>query len=355
MDVVSGGELARALAAGVSGEAIVYSGVGKTAGEIGAALDAGAFCLNIESESELALVAEVARARGTTAPIALRVNPDVDAQTHAKITTGRAENKFGIAFDDAVALYSHAGGLDGVEVTGVAMHIGSQITSLAPFEAAFKRMVGLVGDLRAQGQSISHVDLGGGLGIPYQEGEQPPHPDDYAAMVRRVFAGIGATLILEPGRLIAGNAGILVARVLHVKTGATKSFLIVDAAMNDLIRPTLYDAFHEVLPGREAVDGARRRYDVVGPVCETGDYLALDRELPELAGGDLVAFATAGAYGAVQSGTYNTRPLVAEVLVSGHDFAVVRPRQTIDQLIGLDRVAPWLAKPAPRRSGLSTM
>ena len=355
MDVVSGGELARALKAGVTGEAIVFSGVGKTEDEIAAALAARVFSINVESEAELGLVSRIARGRGVRAPVSLRINPDVDAGTHAKITTGRAENKFGIALADAPRLYRAAAGLDGLEVTGVATHIGSQITELQPFETAFRRMVELIAVLRADGHRIGHVDLGGGLAIPYLEGENPPHPDDYARLVRSVFEGIGARLVLEPGRMIAGNAGILVTRVVHVKHGRAKSFIIVDAAMNDLVRPTLYEAEHAILPERErrAADG--RRYDVVGPVCETGDFLARDRALPDLAAGDLIAFTTAGAYGAVQSGTYNTRPLIAEVLVRGGDYAVVRPRQTIDELIGLDRIAPWLEAAGGPDSRLATL
>jgi diaminopimelate decarboxylase len=355
MDVVSGGELARALAAGVGGERIVFSGVGKTDAEIAAALDARVFSINVESEAELVAIARIAQEKGVAAPISLRINPDVDARTHAKITTGMAENKFGIAFAEAPRLYRRAAELDGIEATGVATHIGSQITGLAPFRAAFQRMAELVDRLRRDGHRIAHVDLGGGLGIPYRADDRPPHPRDYAELVLSVLGGIGATLVLEPGRLIAGNAGILVTRVVHTKHGRAGSFLIVDAAMNDLIRPTLYEAHHEILPVREQTSSAGRRYDVVGPVCETGDYLARDRELPDLASGDLVALMTAGAYGAVQSGTYNSRPLIAEVLVRAHEYAVVRPRQAIDELIGLDRIAPWLDSVDARRSRLATL
>ena len=356
MDVVSGGELARALAAGVAGERIVFSGVGKTAEEISAAIDAGIFCINIESESELGLIAEIARSKGAVMPIAFRINPDVDAGTHAKITTGKAENKFGIAFADAPSLYAEAAELDGVKITGAAMHIGSQITDLEPFANAFKLMAELVRALRADGHIIDHIDLGGGLGIPYRDGEEPPHPRDYAALAIDILSDLDARLVLEPGRLIAGNAGILVTRVLHVKHGAEKSFLVVDAAMNDLIRPTLYEAHHDILTVCEP-DGQSplTRYDVVGPVCETGDYIAQGRDLPPLLAGDLIALTSAGAYGAVQSGTYNTRPLIAEILVRDDKFAVVRPRQTTAELIGLDRAAPWLIDAQQPTSHLARM
>lgn len=356
MDVVSGGELERARRAGVPGSRIVFSGVGKTAGEIAAALEAGVLSINVESEAELVLIDEVARARGLRAAVAIRVNPDVDAGTHAKITTGRAENKFGVALGDARRLYAEAARLKGVAVRGAAMHIGSQISDLGAFEAAFARLRALVEELRADGHAIDHVDLGGGLAIPYRPDDTPPGPQEYAAVVRRVFDRLGARLVLEPGRLIAGNAGILVTRVLYIKEGHDKTFVIVDAAMNDLVRPTLYDAYHEILTVEEAASGPSRACDVVGPVCESGDYLALARPLPPLQAGDLIALATAGAYGAVQAGTYNTRPLVAEVMVKGDRFAVVRPRQSLDELIGLDRLAPWLeegrARPASR---LATM
>ena len=355
MDVVSGGELARARAAGVGGERIVYSGVGKTAGEIAAALDAGVFSINVESEPELAMISAIARDKGATAPISIRVNPDVDALTHAKITTGRAENKFGIAYDDAPRLYRQASEMDGLRITGVAMHIGSQITDLTPFRDAFTLMAELVGQLRSDGHSIDHLDLGGGLGIPYREDDAPPHPEDYARLGVSVLGDIDARLVLEPGRMIAGNAGILVTRVVNVKRGEAKSFLIVDAAMNDMIRPTLYEAHHDILTVREAHSGPKLPHDVVGPVCETGDYLARERDLPALEAGDLVAFTTAGAYGAVQSGTYNTRPLIAEVLVHGRQYAVVRPRQSVEELISLDRVAPWLDEARDADSRLATM
>ncbi len=344
VDVVSGGELSRALKAGVPGRRITFSGVGKTADEMAAALDAGILCFNVESEPELAALSAVAASRGDTAAIALRVNPDVDARTHAKISTGKAENKFGVPYGRAREIYAHAARLPGIRVAGVDMHIGSQITELAPFDAAFARLASLVGDLRADGHLIDHVDVGGGLGIPYRDGnDAPPHPDEYAEVVRRHVSGLGATLVLEPGRLIVGNAGVLLTRVLYVKDGAAKTFVIVDAGMNDLIRPTLYDAHHEVRPVAEpGPNSATIVADIVGPVCETGDYLALDRAMPAPAAGDLLAVMSAGAYGAVQASTYNTRPLVPEVLVRGDQHAVVRPRPSVDDLIALDSVPGWL-------------
>jgi diaminopimelate decarboxylase len=344
MDVVSGGELQRALAAGVPAERITFSGVGKTDAEMAAALEAGILCFNVESEPELERLAAIADGHGRRAPVALRINPDVDALTHAKITTGKAENKFGIPFERARAAYAHAARLPGLVVTGVDMHIGSQITALAPFDAAFARLSELVRTLRSDGHAIAHVDVGGGLGIPYGAGAEPPPPTDYAAVVLRHVRDLGSTLILEPGRLIAGNAGILLTRVLYVKDGASRTFVIVDAGMNDLIRPTLYDAHHDIVPVVEpAADASMITADVVGPVCETGDYLALGRTMHRPLAGDLLAVMTAGAYGATQSSTYNSRPLVPEVLVRGADWALVRPRQSIEELIALDRLPPWLA------------
>ncbi|MDX6806778.1 diaminopimelate decarboxylase [Terrihabitans rhizophilus] len=345
MDVVSAGELARALAAGVPGHRITFSGVGKTDVEMAAALDAGILCFNVESEPELRRLSEVAASRGQIAHIALRVNPDVDAGTHAKISTGKAENKFGVPFASARALYAEAARLPGIEVSGVDMHIGSQITDMAPFDAAFALLADLVRELRADGHNIDHVDAGGGLGIPYRHAEQaPPLPAEYARIVLKHLAPLGVTVVLEPGRLIAGNSGVLLTRVLYVKPGEAKNFIIVDAAMNDLIRPTLYEAHHDIWPVREPAPGtAQIVADVVGPVCETGDYLALSRTLPLPKPGDLLAVMTAGAYGATQSGTYNSRPLVPEVLVRGKDHAVVRPRLDIHALIALDRSAPWLS------------
>ena len=344
MDVVSGGELLRALTAGVPGNRITFSGVGKTPDEIEDALAAEIFCFNVESEPELELLSKIAASKGATANISVRVNPDVDAKTHAKISTGKSENKFGIPFQRAREVYARAAKLPGIKVTGVDMHIGSQITEVAPFDAAFALLAELATALRADGHAIDHVDVGGGLGIPYKlDNEPPPLPDDYAAVVRKHIGPLGVKLVLEPGRLIAGNAGILLTRVLYVKEGGAKTFVIVDAGMNDLIRPTLYDAHHDIWPVRESAPGADRvMADVVGPVCETGDYLALDRSLPKLAAGDFVAVMTAGAYGATQSSTYNTRPLVPEVLVKGGDMAVVRPRLDAEALIALDQLPDWL-------------
>jgi diaminopimelate decarboxylase len=343
-DVVSGGELKRALAAGIPPEKILFSGVGKTATEIRAALAENILCINVESEPELELLSAMATEMGRTARISIRVNPDVDSGGHAKITTGKSENKFGIPLSSARAVYARAAALPGIQVTGVDMHIGSQIIDLAPMEAAFRLLADFVQLLRSDGHTISHVDFGGGLGIPYYEDRAvPPEPAAYAAMVKRVTHNLGCTLMFEPGRLIVGNAGILVARVIYVKHGDGKNFVIIDAAMNDLIRPTLYEAYHEILPVAEPLAGAPTIVaDVVGPVCETGDYLALDRSLPLPKPGDLIAVMTAGAYGAVQAGTYNTRPLIPEVLVNGDRYAVVRPRVEVEDLIAMDKPAPWL-------------
>jgi diaminopimelate decarboxylase len=340
--VVSGGELKRATAAGIPPEKIVFSGVGKTADELRLALAEDILCLNVESEPELELLSRIATEMGRSARISVRVNPDVDAKTHAKIATGKAENKFGIPLTRARAVYAHAAKLPGIKVTGVDMHIGSQITDLAPMADAFARLASFVRTLRADGHPIDHIDFGGGLGIPYHaDRSAPPEPPAYAAIVKDAVRDLDCRLLFEPGRMIVGNAGILVARVIHVKRGDAKTFVVIDAAMNDLIRPTLYEAHHDILPVRESA--ARRiTADVVGPVCETGDYLALDRSLPDPASGDLIAIMTAGAYGAVQAGTYNTRPLVPEVLVNGAQYAVVRPRVSAEALIALDRIAPWL-------------
>ena len=342
-DVVSGGELKRALAAGVPPNKILFSGVGKTEAELRAALSSDIFCINIESEPELELLSRLAVETGKTARISVRVNPDVDAGTHAKISTGKSENKFGIPLSQARGVYARAAKLPGIEVTGADMHIGSQITDLARMETAFRILAEFVQALRADGHTISHVDFGGGLGIPYyMEREAPPAPDAYAAMVKRVVHNLGCTLMFEPGRMIVGNAGILVTRVIYVKHGEAKNFVVIDAAMNDLIRPTLYEAHHDILPVVKVVGARSMVADVVGPVCESGDYLALDRTLPAPKAGDLLAIMTAGAYGAVQSGTYNTRPLVPEVLVKDDQYAVVRPRIDVDALIAMDRFAPWL-------------
>lgn len=343
-DVVSQGELRRALKAGIPAEKIVFSGVGKTAAEMAFALDAGILQFNVESEPELELLSSVASGMCKTASIALRVNPDVDAKTHEKIATGKAENKFGISWQRAPDVYDSAAKLPGIEVAGIDVHIGSQLTDLAPFEAAFTRVAEMAEKLRAAGHSIKRLDLGGGLGIPYRgTNDVPPPPSEYAEMVKRTVGHLGCKLMFEPGRMIAGNAGILVSSVIYEKHGTDRAFLIVDGAMNDLIRPTLYDAHHEILPVKEAADGTRVTYDVVGPVCETGDYFAKGRELPPLKSGDLIALMSAGAYGAVLASSYNTRPLVPEVLVSGADMAVIRPRPDYDAMLSQDRIPDWLA------------
>jgi diaminopimelate decarboxylase len=345
MDVVSEGELRRAMAAGVPGGRVTFSGVGKTDREIALALDCGIFCFNVESEPELERIAQIASARGQTAPVSIRVNPDVDAKTHAKISTGKSENKFGIPISVAREVYARAAKLPGVKIAGVDMHIGSQITDLAPFDNAFALLADFVRTLRADGHEIDHVDLGGGLGIPYSERDDPEsyRPELYAEVVRRHFKPLGAKLVFEPGRLIVGNAGILVTSVLYVKHGEAKNFVIVDAAMNDLVRPTLYEAHHDIFPVEQpAADAREIKADLVGPVCETGDYLARNRHMPEPKPGDLLAVMSAGAYGAVQAGTYNSRLLVPEVLVDGGQFAVIRPRGDFESLIGLDKVPPWL-------------
>ncbi len=342
MDVVSEGELRRALAAGVPARKIVFSGVGKTAKEMAYALREGIACFNVESEPELELLSSVAQRVGQRASISIRVNPNVDAKTHAKISTGKAEDKFGISYLRASEVYARAAALPNIDVVGVDMHIGSQITELAPFEQAFKLMAELVTKLKSEGHNIRHLDLGGGLGVPYRgDNDIPPHPDEYATMVKKTLGHLGLKYMLEPGRMIVGNAGILVSRVIYVKENEGRKFIIQDAAMNDLIRPTLYEAFHEILAVEESRNDQAEEADVVGPVCESGDYFAKGRRLPKLEQGDLIAVMTAGAYGAVQSGTYNTRPLIAEVLVKDDQFALVRPRQTYEELIGLDHLAPW--------------
>jgi len=342
-DVVSAGELKRALAAGIPPEKIMFSGIGKTAAELAAAVETGILCVNVESEPELDLLSQVASGKGRRVDISIRVNPDVDAKTHAKIATGKSENKFGIPISRAREVYRHAASLPGIHVAGVDMHIGSQITELSPFADAFALLSDFVQELRADGHTISHVDLGGGLGIPYREGDDiPPDPAAYAKVVKEATRGLGCKLIFEPGRLIVGNAGILVTRVIYVKHGEAKTFVIVDAAMNDLIRPTLYEAHHDIIPVRPIARDSWIRADVVGPVCETGDYLAINRDLPEPKAGDLLAVMTAGAYGAVQAGTYNTRALIPEVLVNGDAWSLVRPRLEADALIALDRMPPWL-------------
>ena len=344
MDVVSEGELRRALAVKVPPERIVFSGIGKTREEMAFALDGGILTFNLESEAELRALSDVAAARGLTARIAFRVNPDVDAKTHHKIATGKAENKFGVPFDEAPRLYALASRLPGIAPTGVHMHIGSQITDLDPFRNAFALLKELVERLRQEGFAIDFVNLGGGLGIPYRNDQPPPpSPADYANLVKQAVGALGVRLIFEPGRMIAGNAGILVFRVLYVKGGASKTFTIVDAAMNDLIRPTLYDAHHEILPVAAPEQGAPTVVtDIVGPVCETGDYLALARSLPELKAGDLISVMTAGAYGAVLASEYNSRLLVPEVLVSGNRYCVTRPRPGYGDMLAKERLPEWL-------------
>ena len=342
-DVVSAGELKRARAAGIPSEKIMFSGIGKTADELALAVDEGILCVNVESEPELALLSSIAVGKARTARISVRVNPDVDARTHRKIATGRSENKFGIPISRARDVYALAAKLPGLQVTGVDMHIGSQITELAPFENAFALLTDFVLTLRADGHGISHIDLGGGLGIAYRdEGEPPPDALVYAEIVKRATRNLECTLVLEPGRIIVGNAGILVTRVIHLKRGESRTFVIVDAGMNDLIRPTLYEAHHDIRPVRMQQGGNRIPVDVVGPVCESGDFFALDRELAPAQAGDLLAIMTAGAYGAAQAGTYNTRPLIPEVLVRKGEWALVRPRLQVEELIALDRLAPWL-------------
>ncbi len=341
-DVISGGELQRALAAGCPPEHIVFAGPGKTRDELAQALEIGVHQLNVESEPELRALSEVAAAMGVTARVAVRVNPDVDAGTHEKITTGRRENKFGIPVERAPAVYDLGRSLPGIDMVGVALHIGSQVTSLAPFEAAFTRSLELVRELRAAGHDIRRFNAGGGLGIRYAD-ETPPTPVEYAAMIKRLIAGMDLQLALEPGRMLVGNAGVLVSRVIYEKHEGRR-FVIVDAAMNDLIRPSLYGGWHGIVAVREpAADTAMSPADLVGPVCESGDFLARGRDMPPLAPDDLIAVRTAGAYGAVMASTYNSRPLLAEVLVNGDSFAVVRPRQSTTELIDLDRLPPWLS------------
>jgi diaminopimelate decarboxylase len=344
-DVVSGGELKKALRAGIPGTRIVFSGVGKTRAEMKLGLEAGIHQFNVESEPELEALSEVASALGKTAPITIRVNPDVDAKTHAKITTGTSETKFGIPWSRAREAYALAAKLKGIQIVGIDVHIGSQIVDLEPFELAFKKVAELAVTLRAEGHPIARLDLGGGLGVPYVvNNEPPPDPSAYGAMATRITKDLGVQLILEPGRLIAANAGILVSRVLYVKQGEAKRFAILDAGMNDLIRPAMYDSHHEIVRVNEpGMHTARLRYDVVGPVCETSDIFAADRDLPELKSGDLVAILTAGAYGAVMSSAYNARPPAPEVLVKDDQWSVVRPRLDDDALFGSERIPDWLA------------
>ena len=344
MDVVSGGEYARAIAAGVPGDRIVFSGVGKTRDEMCAALTGGIRQFNVESEPEMAALNEVALELGTRAPITVRVNPDVDAKTHAKIATGKSENKFGIPIARARDVYAQAAAMPGLEVIGIDVHIGSQLTDLEPFRLAYRKVAELTETLRAEGHDIRRLDLGGGLGIPYARGnEAPPLPVEYGKMIKEELGHLGCEIEIEPGRLVAGNAGLMVSRVIYVKSGEDREFLILDGAMNDLIRPAMYDAHHDIVPVVEPQAGAEQRpYDVVGPVCESGDTFAKGRNLPVLNAGDLVAFRSAGAYGAVMSSEYNTRPLIPEVLVHGHQFAVIRARPSFDEMINRDTIPEWL-------------
>jgi diaminopimelate decarboxylase len=344
MDVVSGGEYARARAAGVPGERIVFSGVGKTRDEMRLALTGGIRQFNVESEPEMAVLSAVATELGVKAPITIRVNPDVDAKTHAKIATGKSENKFGIPISRAREVYAQAATLPGIDVIGIDVHIGSQLTQLEPFELAYQKVAELTETLRVDGHNIRRLDLGGGLGIPYtRSNEAPPLPTDYGAMVKRVLGHLNCEIEIEPGRLIAGNAGILVSQVIYVKEGEDRKFLILDAAMNDLIRPAMYDAHHDIEPVIEPQAGAERaKYDVVGPVCESGDTFAKGREMAQMTAGDLIAFRSAGAYGAVMSSEYNTRPLIPEVMVNGSEFAVIRSRPSFDEIINRDTIPEWL-------------
>jgi diaminopimelate decarboxylase len=341
-DIVSGGELRKALAAGIAPARIVYSGVGKTVREMAQALAAGILQFNVESEAELEALNGVALSLGTRAPIAIRVNPDVDARTHAKITTGTKQSKFGISWNRAHEVYAHAARLDGIRIVGIDCHIGSQIVELAPFEAAFSRIIALARELRAQGHAISSIDFGGGLGVAYRADNAPPaEPGAYGAMIANLTRSLDAQLIFEPGRRIVAEAGILVARVIYIKETEAKRFVILDAGMNDLLRPALYDAYHEIVP----LNGPKANttvYDVVGPVCETADLFAHERTLPELKAGDLVAILTAGAYGAVMASSYNARPPAAEVLVDAKDWAIIRARADEDALVQQDQVPPWL-------------
>lgn len=344
-DVVSLGELARALKAGIPADKIVFSGVGKTREEMTAALNAGIKQFNAESEAELEVLDEVACGMDKVAPVSVRVNPDVDAKTHAKISTGKSENKFGIAWQKAGAVYARIGELPNLKAVGVDLHIGSQLTDLEPFREAFGRVVGLVQDLRKQGHEIQHIDLGGGLGIPYDpDAEAPPAPAAYGAMIREVLGDMDCSIILEPGRLIAGNAGLLLSEMLYEKQGENRTFYILDAAMNDLSRPAMYDAYHAIAPVEEPSGSETAKADFVGPVCESSDVFAKERKTPPLKAGDLVAIKSAGAYGAVMSSTYNSRPLVPEVLVNGDSFSVIRKRQSLEELLALDDMPSWLVE-----------
>jgi len=341
-DVVSGGELAKALRAGIPANRIVFSGVGKTKAEMAAALKAGIHQFNAESEPELEALNEVATNLGTFAPVTVRVNPDINAHTHSKISTGTADTKFGVPWQRVRAAYRLAASLPSLKIVGIDMHIGSQVTGLAPFEQAFAHLAELIGELRADAHTIERADLGGGLGVPYGSEAASP-PEAYGVMIAHILARLGVSLILEPGRWITANAGILLARVLYVKEGDARTFLIIDAGMNDLLRPALYDAHHEIVPvRRRGDDDLKQAYDIVGPVCETADLFARSYSLPEMHGGELVAIMTAGAYGAAMSSAYNARPPAPEVLVRGREWSIVRPQMSYDELAGLDRLPPWL-------------
>ncbi|MEQ9694228.1 diaminopimelate decarboxylase [Shimia sp. SDUM112013] len=344
MDVVSGGEYARAIAAGVPGNRIVFSGVGKTADEIRTALTGGIRQFNVESEPEMAVIDAVAQELGVVAPITVRVNPDVDAKTHAKIATGKSENKFGIPISRAKEVYAHAASLPGLKVIGIDVHIGSQLTELEPFRLAYEKVAALTEELRADGHEISRLDLGGGLGIPYtRSNEAPPLPMEYGQLIKDTLGHLGCEIEIEPGRLIAGNAGIMVSKVIYVKQGEDREFMIVDGAMNDLIRPAMYEAHHDIVAVVEPEAGVEKaRYDIVGPVCETGDTFAKSRDMEPVKAGDLIAFRSAGAYGAVMASEYNSRPLIPEVLVKGDQFAVIRRRPTLDEMINRDTIPEWL-------------
>ncbi|MQQ08772.1 diaminopimelate decarboxylase [Epibacterium sp. SM1979] len=344
MDVVSQGEYLRAKAAGVPGDKIVFSGVGKTAEEIRTALTGGIRQFNVESEPEMVVISRVAQELGKTAPITIRVNPDVDAKTHAKIATGKSENKFGIPISRAKEVYALAASLPGLEVVGIDCHIGSQLTELEPFKLAYEKVAELTEALRAEGHNIRRLDLGGGLGIPYaRSNEAPPLPVEYGQLIKDTLGHLGCEIEIEPGRLIAGNAGIMLSKVIYVKSGEDRDFLIVDSAMNDLIRPAMYEAHHDIVAVKEPAPGVEQRpYDIVGPVCETGDTFAKARNMPPLEAGDLIAFRSAGAYGAVMASEYNSRPLIPEVLVNGNQFAVIRPRPSFDEMINRDTMPEWL-------------
>ncbi|MCY4287958.1 MAG: diaminopimelate decarboxylase [Aestuariivita sp.] len=344
MDVVSAGEYLRAQAAGVASQKIVFSGVGKTAAEIATALDGGLRQFNVESEPELELISTIAASKGLTVPITIRVNPDVDAKTHAKISTGKAENKFGVPISQSREVYARAAKMPGLKIVGVDVHIGSQLTDLAPFEKAYRKVSELTGVLRSDGHEITRLDLGGGLGIPYAPSDEaPPHPSEYGKLIKDIFKRLNCEIQVEPGRLIVGNAAILVASVISCKSTDAKNFLVLDAAMNDFLRPAMYNAWHEIIPIQQPEEHAEEiRYDVVGPVCETSDSFACDRVLPSLCSGDLVAFRSTGAYGAVMASEYNSRPLIPEVLVNGKNYAVVRPRPSIEDMIDRDIIPQWL-------------